>query len=141
MPKPSKDANRTEPLVKHALAERLREEIVSGHLAPGMRIVEATWGRKFGVAQASIREAINILAHDGFVTKASGRSARVVNLSEQDVLQLFELRGALEGLASRLAAARGADLTSLEHAFERMRRASRSSNIDEVLASDRQFHL
>jgi DNA-binding GntR family transcriptional regulator len=58
---------RGEPLVKHTLAERLRAEIVSGALKPGVRIVEGTWGRKFGVAQGSIREAINILAQEGFV--------------------------------------------------------------------------
>jgi DNA-binding GntR family transcriptional regulator len=141
MAKPNQNANGAGPLVKHALAERLREEIITGRLAPGVRIVEGTWGRKFGVAQASIREAINILAHEGFVTKASGRSARVVSLSEQDVLQLFELRGALEGLAARLAAARDADTTRLEHALERMRRASHSGSPDEILDADRQFHL
>jgi DNA-binding GntR family transcriptional regulator len=141
MPKPDQSANGAGPLVKHALAERLREEIITGRLEPGSRIVEGTWGRKLGVAQASIREAINILAHETFVIKASGRSARVVNLSEQDVLQLFELRGALEGLAARLAAARDADITELEHALERMRRAAHSGNADEVLDADRQFHL
>jgi DNA-binding GntR family transcriptional regulator len=141
MPKANKNANGAGSLVKHALAERLRDEIVAGRLTPGVRIVEGTWARKLGVAQASIREAINILAHEGFVTKASGRSARVVSLSEQDVLQLFELRGALEGLAARLAAARGADIAQLEHAVERMRRASRSGNSDEILDADRQFHL
>jgi DNA-binding GntR family transcriptional regulator len=57
------------------------------------------------------------------------------------VLQLFELRGALEGLAARLAAARGADIAQLEHALERMRRASRSGNSGEILDADRQFHL
>ena len=141
MPKLNQNVNGAEPLVKHALAERLREEIVTGRLAPGVRIVEGKWGRKLGVAQASIREAINILAHEGFVTKASGRSARVVCLSEQDVLQLFELRGALEGLAARLAAARGADTADLEHALERMRHASHSGSSDEILDADRQFHL
>jgi len=141
MPKPTQNANGAGPLVKHALAERLREEIMTGRLAPGVRIVEGTWGRKLGVAQASIREAINILGHEGFVTKASGRSARVVNLSEQDVLQLFELRGALEGLSARLAAARDADTTGLEHALERMRRASHSGSSDQILDADRQFHL
>ncbi len=141
MPKPNQNANGTGPLVKHTLAECLREEIITGRLAPGVRIVEGTWGKKFGAAQASIREAINILAHEGFVTKSSGRSARVVSLSEQDVLQLFELRGALEGLAARLAAARCADIAELEHALERMRRASRSGNSDEILDADRQFHM
>lgn len=87
-----------EPLVKHTLAEQLRAEIVSGALSPGARIVASTWGRKVGVAQGSIREAINILAREGFVSKASGRSARVVSLSEDDVLRLYELRRALEGM-------------------------------------------
>lgn len=54
-----------------------------------------TWGRRLGVAQGSIREPINLLAQEGFITKVSGRSARVVSLNEQDVLQLYELRGAL----------------------------------------------
>jgi DNA-binding GntR family transcriptional regulator len=56
-------------LLKHTRAERLRAEIVKGVLRPGEKIVEGVWGRTFGVSQSSIREAINILAKDGFVTK------------------------------------------------------------------------
>src|SRR3984885_15274010 len=96
-------------LVKSSLASRLRDEISSGALPPGVRIIEGTWGRKLGVAQGSIREAINLLAQEGFVTKISGRSARVVILNEQDVLHLYEIRGVIEGLAARLAAMRQAD--------------------------------
>src|ERR1700723_3862789 len=106
------------PLVKHTVAEQLRAEIVSGALKPGVRIVEGTWGRKFGVAQGSIREAINILAQEGFVAKASGRSARVVSLSEDDVRKQYELRGALEGLAGRLAAEHKADTAALQKAID-----------------------
>src|ERR1700723_4363123 len=90
-PKTAKD------LRKHEMAERLLAEIVGGGLAPGEQISELTWAQKFGVAQASIREAINILEREGFVTKESGCSAKVVNLSEEDVVQLYQLRAALEG--------------------------------------------
>jgi DNA-binding GntR family transcriptional regulator len=130
-----------EPLVKHALAEQLRAEIVSGALEPGARIVEGTWGRKFGVAQGSIREAINILAQEGFVSKASGRSARVVSLSEDDVLRLYELRGALEGLAGRLAAERGADTAALQEAVNTMRRSAKADRAPELLDADLSFHV
>lgn len=130
-----------ELLIKHTLAQRLREQIVSGALRPGMRIVEGIWARKFGVAQASIREAINILAQEGFVTKAPGRSARVVSLSEQDVLQLYDLRGALEGLAARLAAAQQPDVAKLEEAIITMRDAAKANRCDELLDGDLQFHL
>jgi DNA-binding GntR family transcriptional regulator len=130
-----------EPLVKHALAERLRAEIVSGALKPGVRIVEGTWGRKFGVAQGSIREAINILAQEGFVAKASGRSARVVSLTEDDVQRQYELRGALEGLAGRLAAEHRADTAALQKAVDSMRQSAKWNRAPELLDADLAFHL
>jgi DNA-binding GntR family transcriptional regulator len=133
--------SRNEPLVKDSLAERLREEIVSGALKPGSRIVEGIWGRTLGVAQGSIREAINILAQEGFVTKAAGRSARVVSLSEDDVLRLYELRGALEGLAGRLAAEHKVDTANLQIAVDRMRRATKRDRSTELLDADLAFHL
>lgn len=132
---------RGEPLVKHTLAERLRAEIVSGALKPGVRIVEGTWGRKFGVAQGSIREAINILAQEGFVAKASGRSARVVSLSEDDVRSQYELRGALEGLAGRLAAEHKADTAALQKAIDSMRHSAKRNRAPELLDADLAFHL
>jgi DNA-binding GntR family transcriptional regulator len=131
----------SEPLIKHTVAARLREEIASGRLRPGMRIVEGTWARKLGVAQGSIREAINLLAQDGFVTKAAGRSARVVSLSERDVLQIFELRGAVEGLAARLTAQRGITIEPLESALQMMRQALSSGRPEEMLDGDLKFHL
>jgi DNA-binding GntR family transcriptional regulator len=128
-------------LVKDNVADRLRAEIGSGGLRPGVRIVEGYWARRFSVAQASIREAINLLAQEGFVTKTSGRSARVVNLTEQDVLQIYELRGALEGLAARLLATRPHDVQPLELALEMMRRASKNRRPAELIDADLKFHL
>jgi DNA-binding GntR family transcriptional regulator len=133
--------NASTALVKDAVADRLRAEIASGALRPGIRIVEGYWARRFGVAQASIREAINLLAQEGFVTKASGRSARVVNLTEQDVLQIYEVRGVLEGLAARLLAARTDDVPPLEQALEMMRRAAKEKRPAELLDADLSFHL
>jgi DNA-binding GntR family transcriptional regulator len=130
-----------EPLVKHTIADRLRSEIASGALRPGIRIVEGTWARKFGVAQGSIREAINMLAQDGFVTKAAGRSARVVSFSEHDVLQIFEVRGVLEGLAARLAAQRACDVKPLQQGLEMMRHALATNRPDEMIDGDLKFHL
>ncbi len=87
-------------LIKQSLAAKLREEIIGGHLAPGQRIIEGHWARKFGVAQTSVREAINLLISEGFATKASGRSARVTSYSEADIAQIYELRRRAAGGAS-----------------------------------------
>src|SRR6201981_1887057 len=127
--------------VKHDLADRLRTEIMNGSLPRGVRIVEGKWAQKFGVAQGSIREAINILAVEGFVNKESGRSARVVHLSETEVAQLYDLRGALEGLAARLAVKTRPDLSKLESAVAGMRRAASEGNCEALLQHDLQFHL
>jgi DNA-binding GntR family transcriptional regulator len=128
-------------LVKRDLADRLRTEIMNGSLPRGVRIVEGKWAQKFGVAQGSIREAINILALEGFVNKESGRSARVVHLTEKDVAQLYELRGALEGLAARLAVQMRPDLSNIQSAVDSMRRAASETNCEALLRHDLQFHL
>ena len=127
--------------MKHTVADRLRKEIASGALRPGTRIVEGSWARKLGVAQGSIREAINLLAQDGFVTKAAGRSARVVKLSEENVVQIFELRATLEGLAARLIAARAGDVGPVEEALSTMRQALRDDCPEDMLDADIKFHL
>jgi DNA-binding GntR family transcriptional regulator len=128
-------------LRKHEIAEALLAQIVGGTLAPDDRISERTWAVKFGVAQASIREAINILANDGFATKESGRSARVVNLSEEDVVQLYEVRAGLEGMAGYLAASVNADVSQLGSIVQEMRRASEERDIKALIDWDLQFHL
>jgi DNA-binding GntR family transcriptional regulator len=127
--------------VKNDLADRLRTEIINGALPRGMRIIEGKWAQKFGVAQGSIREAINILALEGFVNKESGRSARVVHLTERDVAQLYELRGALEGLAARLAVQMRPDLSKLQSTVDGMRRAVSEGNCEALLRCDLEFHL
>ena len=128
-------------LRKHEIAEQLLAEIVGGTLSPGEQISERIWGARFGVAQASIREAINILAHDGFVTKESGRSARVVNLSEEDVFQLYQVRAGLEGMAGYLAASIGADVTTLQSIVLEMRDASANQDSKRLTDCDLRFHL
>ena len=128
-------------LIKNHLSDLLRAEILNGALKPGERIVEGKWAAKFAVAQASIREAINILAQAGFVTKAPGRSARVIHLSEGDVRQIYELRGAIEGLAARLAAQSRQDLSVLQATMDAMRESARKGDREALIDCDLRYHL
>jgi DNA-binding GntR family transcriptional regulator len=128
-------------LLKLSLVERLRKEILNGTLHLGTRIVEAKWAIKFGVAQASIREAVNILAQAGFVSKPSGRSARVIHLGEDDVVHIYQLRGALEGLAARLVAEAKPNLNVLQATMDVMRESASSGNCEALLDCDLLYHL
>src|SRR6266404_6348543 len=105
-------------LLKENLAIQLREEILGGRLVPGEKIIEGRWARQYGVAQVSIREALNILTTEGFVTKGHGRSARVLKLGDADIIQIYQLRGALEGLAARIVAQRNLPPDDLEAALQ-----------------------
>jgi DNA-binding GntR family transcriptional regulator len=108
---------------------------------PGQRVTEGKWAREFGVAQASVREAINMLISEGYVVKDAGRSARVVRYTEQDVQQIYEARTALEGMAAFLACQRQADLMSVEAAVDRMAAAVDSGDVRNLIESDLRFHL
>lgn len=116
-------------LVKNHVSERLRFEILNGILKPGDRIVVGKWAAgKFGVAQASIREAINMLSQAGFITKAPRRSARVIHWNETDIGKIYELRGAIEGVAARLAAKSPKEVVLLQATMDEMRKAANMGN-------------
>jgi DNA-binding GntR family transcriptional regulator len=138
---PNVSLNADNGLLKLSLVERLRKEILNGRLHLGTRIVEAKWAIKFGVAQASIREAVNVLAQAGFVSKPSGRSARVIHLNEEDVVHIYQLRGALEGLAARLVAEAKPNLNALQATMDVMRESASSGNCEALLDCDLLYHL
>jgi DNA-binding GntR family transcriptional regulator len=128
-------------MVKDNLANVLREDILSGKLKPGEAIVEGKWARHLGVAQTSVREAINILTAEGFVQKGSGRSARVTKLSHEDVAQIYEVRSYLESLAAKLAAEKRVPLGSLRQIVADMHAAADQLNLRAFYERDLQFHL
>jgi DNA-binding GntR family transcriptional regulator len=137
----SKHGQRSQVLVKQNLATQLREEILAGKIAAGAKIVEGTWARHFGVAQSSVREALNILIAEGFVTKGHGRSARVLNLSKQDIIYLYQLRGVLEGLAARLLSEQKVPLIDVEAALLEIRSAVQADNVRQIIESMQRFHM
>ena len=128
-------------MVKTQIADALRERILQGDLQPGEIISETQWGQRLGAAQASVREAINLLVTEGLVRKEPGRSARVTSLTREDVAQAYQVREVLEGLAARLLARQNADLSSLEAAIEAMREAALKGDLRATIEADLTFHL
>ncbi len=98
------------PLVAQNLAtlayERLERAILEGDLPPGERLSESALARRFGISRGPLREAIGQLEGRGLVERVSNLGARVVALDTADLLDLMEVREALEGMACRLAAER-----------------------------------
>jgi DNA-binding GntR family transcriptional regulator len=88
------------------VAVRLRQRIVEGHLAPGAKLNERELSELLQVSRTPLREAIKMLAAEGLVALLPNRGAVVVQLSEQDVADAFEVIAGLEGQSGELAAQR-----------------------------------
>lgn len=82
----------------------LREAIIAGELPSGSKISEPELARGYGVSRSSLREAIARLEACGLVVRRANIGARVVTLSSAQLLEIFHVREALEGMAARLAA-------------------------------------
>src|SRR5215210_480769 len=85
---------------------RLRDLIVQGLLAPGSRIVETEIASRLGVSRTPVREALQRLQQEGYVIGSPGAQQSrltVAPLTRDDVYELLNIVGALEGLGARLA--------------------------------------
>ena len=83
---------------------QLRKDIVEGIIPAGSKLSEMELSTKYEVSRAVIREAINRLATCHLVERKANVGARVVALSPEGLIQLYQVREALEGMAARLAA-------------------------------------
>lgn len=82
----------------------LREQIISGVLAPDQRLVERDLAAALDVSRMPLREALPQLEADGFIRILPRRGAVVTRLTLRDIEELFDVRESLEVLAAKLAA-------------------------------------
>jgi DNA-binding GntR family transcriptional regulator len=91
------------------VAQRLRQMLVEGRIAPGAKLNERELCEVLEVSRTPLREAIKMLAAEGLVELVPNRGAVAVSLSEEDVRHTFEVMGGLEALSGELAAQRITD--------------------------------
>ncbi len=87
-------------------AERLRQAILAGDMAPGQRLVEEELAGMLAVTRASLRAALFDLAAEGLVERIPNRGARVRAVTLDEAIAITECRMALEGLCAAKAAER-----------------------------------
>lgn len=89
--------------LRDLVSDALRERIENGTLQPGERLVEDRLAAELGVSRNPVREALRVLAVEGYVDLIPRRGAEVATLSPELVEHIFAVRQALEALAARLA--------------------------------------
>ncbi|MCP5150453.1 MAG: GntR family transcriptional regulator [Ectothiorhodospiraceae bacterium] len=119
----------------------LGSEILTGRMAAGAKLVEESLSERLGVSRGPVREAIRRLQQRGLVICEPNVGARVASFSRDDMLSLYSVREALEGMAVRLATAAIDDeeLDQLGAILDRM--ASRADHDDDLgFDGDLDFH-
>jgi DNA-binding GntR family transcriptional regulator len=137
------DAGRV-PAAEQAYAT-LRARIVSGQLPGGHRLKERALAEELGLSRTPVREAINRLAHEGFVERGEGYSTRVAEFPEEELEQIFDIRRRLEcyaaGRAATLATPEQVDaLDALTTRMEALTPPRSEAAYAEISAINAEFH-
>jgi DNA-binding GntR family transcriptional regulator len=121
----------------------IRQLLVDFHLRPEERINEMQIARRLGISRTPIREALNRLASEGFVSSTPNRGFYVRSLSTEGLIDLYELRSIIECAAFRLMCKRASDqdLTRLRDYWGSLVADYANQPPDVTLAGDEGFHL
>ena len=122
--------------------EQLRDAVVSGRYLPNERLVETALAESFGVNRVLVREALARLTQEGLVERQAHRGARVRLIGVDEVLEILEVRGGLEGLAAARAARRAtaAERDRFRSIAERMGDHLAASELPAYSAANRELH-
>lgn len=120
----------------------LRDNIVSGNLAPGTRLIISKIAKDLGVSEIPVREAIRMLEVQNFVTMTPHSGAQVVKFDVEVVREIYAIRGMLEGFAARTAMPfiKGKVLEDVNKCLDRMSKALEEDNVKKYGELNRQFH-
>jgi DNA-binding GntR family transcriptional regulator len=84
--------------------EKLQKAIVEGEILAGSKISEPVLAKQFGISRGPLREALSRLEVCNLIERKPNVGARVISLSRQHLIEIYQIREALEGLAAALAA-------------------------------------
>ena len=128
----------TAPDLTEQVYERLLNAICDGELPPGTRITQEECAASFNVSRQPVLQALRQLKNEGLVVEAGKRGVMVTPLDARVLAQIYEVRTALDALAARLAAQRGAKLDPA--LIARGRKASQGERTGPMIEADESFH-
>jgi len=120
----------------------LKERIINWQYPPEHRLTEDGLCREFGVSRSPVREALRVLATNGFVRRMDNRGYAVRQVKLNELEELYDVRLALELFAVETLAVRGAaadELAAMAATWHAVRRQPRQ-NVEQLAELDARFH-
>jgi DNA-binding GntR family transcriptional regulator len=131
-----------QPNLVDQVREAILQEIASGALAPGERVVQERIAESLGVSRQPVQQALALLLSQGVLRDAPGRRLIVAPLDSAYVRQMYDMRAVIEGLAFAEAARRGAAKAARQGPalIEAGRKAVATGEVPRMIAADMKFH-
>jgi DNA-binding GntR family transcriptional regulator len=132
----------TQPNLVEQVRDAILEEIASGAIAPGDRIIQEQIAQALGVSRQPVQQALVLLRNQGVLQDAPGRGLQVAQLDPDHVRHMYDIRAAIEGIAARRAAERGAERAAKAGPalIEAGRKAVAAGSVARMIAADMKFH-
>lgn len=132
------------PTLIEQVYQRLLEAVADGVLAPGQRIRQGELAERLGVSRQPVSHALHRLKAQGLVEDSGRKGLRVAPIDPVRLRQFYEVRGALDGLAARLAAGRavgdGAGRAALQRALAVGQACGADAPVALLVRLDMEFH-
>jgi len=131
-----------QPKLVEQVYEAILEEISTGRLSPGERVIQEQLAKELGVSRQPVQQSLLLLRNQGVLQDAPGRGLQVAPLDIEYVRNMYDMRAVLEGLACRLAAENQAKAAkSRGPALIRAgKKAVETSSVSGMIAADMAFH-
>lgn len=128
--------------LRESARDAIRSSIVMGQIAAGKIYPVGYFESQLGVSATPIREALFDLAHEGLVEVVKNRGFRVTNVTDKDLLEIFELRDLLETRAMESLAGKVEDMqiSDLRQLAAESNSLAKAGDVPGFLAIDRRFH-
>lgn len=122
--------------------EEIRRRILDGELLPSSPLSEHQLAAALELSRTPVREALKRLEKEGLVRSIPSRGTFIAELSAQDILEIYQIRERLEGLAARIAAAQmaPAEIAALEQDVALADAVAGEGRVAALLQSDIRFH-
>jgi DNA-binding GntR family transcriptional regulator len=131
----------TRVVLREQVKELILERILSGAYRPGERLVETRIATELGTSQAPVREALRDLEILRFVESEPFRGSRVREVSQEELIEIYPVRAAIEEVAAREAANRlDGNVDALEAELDAMHEAADANDLHAEVEHDVSFH-
>ena len=128
--------------LSHWVTITLQEAILDGQFEPGEKLDQDLIATQLQVSRTPVREALKVLATEGYVEIQPYRGAYIPRISQQDINHVYEMRWVIEPEVVRQATPKIPDdlLSSFEHLFNQLSTSPTAFHEKRVLAIDQDFH-